>query len=709
MKNSFTGLVALACVASVTAAEVQQSVEQGSIETVLVLGTKQAYRGQFELLETPQVDLELSQELLQQAGALDLNQALDLSASVARQNNFGGLWNAFAVRGFVGDENLPSNYLVNGFNAGRGFGGSRDLSGVESVEVLKGPRAALYGRGEPGGTINLVTKRPTFDESGSVEVAVGRFNALRTDVDYTTPLSSDLAIRLVGFYEDADSFRDTIETRRIGASPSIAWRVNDRSELIYEMEFSDQEVPFDRGVLAVNDQLGAISRNTFLGEPGDGPMTAEVLGHQLEYSYSFSDEWSVRLGYNSRDTELEGFSTEPELSGSRQLLYTDSETLTRQRRYRHYDASYTVFRGELEGQFQLGDAQHRIIIGVDSDDFENDQVFRRVRSPSLASDPSLEQLQAINIFNPVYGQYALPEPGPQADRVETQESTGIFFQDQISLSEALQIRVGGRFDDYDQRLVNRRSNSTATSSASRFSPQFGFVYRSSETTSLYVSYGENFRPLSGTDSQGNGFDPNQSVSLEAGVKFAMLDGGLGATISVFRVQQENILVVDDPSAFTYAAAGEAQSRGIELDISGTLPGDIELWTSVAYVDAEITNDFFDPNFGRQIEAGASLLNIPELTATVQFAKDFQLNGSPMQIGAGLLHVGDRLGYFGTDFELPSYTTARVFAAYEVTPNLEIRADIDNLFDEELYVNSFSELWVQPGAPSTWRISARVSF
>ena len=332
-----------------------------------------------------------------------------------------------------------------------------------------------------------------------------------------------------------------------------------------------------------------------------------------------------------------------------------------------------------------------------------------MRSPSLASDPSLEQLQAINIFNPVYGQYVLPEPGPQADRVETQESTGIFLQDQISLSEALQIRVGGRFDDYDQRLVNRRSNSTATSSESRFSPQFGLVYRSSETTSLYLSYGENFRPLSGTDSQGNGFDPNQSVSLEAGVKFAMLDGGLDATISVFRVEQENILVVDDPSAFTYAAAGEAESSGIELDISGTLPGDIELWTSVAYVDAEITNDFFDPNFGRQIESGASLLNIPELTATVQLAKDLQFNGSPMQIGAGLLHVGDRLGYFGTDFELPSYTTARMFVAYDITPNLEIRADIDNLFDEEFYVNSFSELWVQPGAPRTWRISARVSF
>ena len=358
---------------------------------------------------------------------------------------------------------------------------------------------------------------------------------------------------------------------------------------------------------------------------------------------------------------------------------------------------------------KTGGALHRVIIGADRDDFENDQVFRRVRSPSLASNPSLEQLQAINIFNPVYGQYALPEPGPQADRVETQESTGIFFQDQISFSDTFHIRVGGRFDDYDQQLVNRRSNSTVTSSESRFSPQFGMVYQTSDTTSWYLSYGENFRPLSGTDSQGNGFDPNQSVSLEAGVKFASLDGALNGTFTVFRVQQENILVVDDPSAFTYAAAGEAESQGIELDVNGTLAGDVTLWASLAYVDAEITNDFFDPNFGRQIEAGARLLNIPELTATVQLAKNLQLNGSPMELGAGILYVDDRLGYFGTDFELPSYTTVRIFASYAATPNLEIRADIANLLDEEFYVNSFSELWVQPGAPRTWRISARVSF
>ncbi|WP_033024432.1 Plug domain-containing protein, partial [Pseudoalteromonas sp. TB64] len=100
------------------------SANASAIERLAVTGTRQAYQGNFSPLETPQSELKIDLEALEDAGALNLNQALDLSASVARQNNFGGLWNSFALRGFVGDENLPSNYLVNGFNAGRGFGGS---------------------------------------------------------------------------------------------------------------------------------------------------------------------------------------------------------------------------------------------------------------------------------------------------------------------------------------------------------------------------------------------------------------------------------------------------------------------------------------------------------------------------------------------------------------------------------------------------------
>lgn len=133
---------------------------------------------------------------------------------------------------------------------------ARDLSGIESVEVLKGPRAALFGPGEPGGTVNLVTKRPTFETAGELSVSAGSFSTHRVDFDYTTPLSEAVAVRIVGAYEDAESFRDTIETKKIVLSPSLSWRISDRSQLVYEMEYSDQETPFDRGVIAINDELG---------------------------------------------------------------------------------------------------------------------------------------------------------------------------------------------------------------------------------------------------------------------------------------------------------------------------------------------------------------------------------------------------------------------------------------------------------------------
>ena len=187
------------------------------LEEILVEG-KRAYLGDFGTLEIPQAESILDADLLEDAGVFDLNAALDLSASVARQNNFGGLWNSFSVRGFSGDINLPSGFLVNGFNAGRGFGGPRDIIGIESVEVLRGPRSALFGRGEPGGTVNLVTKRPEFETEGEIQATLGSWNQQRVSGDYQTVVgeNDNVGIRFVGFYENAETFRETVETQKIG-------------------------------------------------------------------------------------------------------------------------------------------------------------------------------------------------------------------------------------------------------------------------------------------------------------------------------------------------------------------------------------------------------------------------------------------------------------------------------------------------------------
>lgn len=683
--------------------------ESESPGDIIITATRPAYRGDFAALEIPQAEQVIGQQLLRDVNALDLNAALDLSASVTRQNNFGGLWNSFAVRGFVGDENLPSTYLVNGFNAGRGFAGPRDLSGVEAVEILKGPRAALFGRGEPGGTINLVTKRPRFESAGEIRLLAGSFDNYRADADLQTTLGSDVGVRFVGFYEDAGSFRDTVETERFGFMPSVAINISPATRLVYELEYARQEIPFDRGVVALDGQLGRIPQSRFLGEPGDGPLTAEVLGHQIELQHDFSDNWSALVGLNYRDTSLSGFSTEAELTGSRQRLLRDGRTLTRQRRFRDYDAQYFVARAELAGNFTTGSITHRLLVGADSDRFENDQVFLRARSPSLASNPGLQQLQAIDIFAPVYGQFPLPTPGPLTDRVEVQKSTGIYTQYQIGVSDRFELRVGGRYDDYDQRLTDRANGSVARTAQQRFSPQVGAVWKASPEVSVYATYGENFRPLSGADFAGNPFDPNQSKSLEGGIKYAAANGRLTATASLFSIQQSNILVGDPVNAGFTLAAGAARSRGFEFDLEGEIAPGLDLWVSYAYVDAAVENTVRDPDFGLPIEAGDRLLNIPEHTLNIQLAYATSLGGRDVRFGGGMLHVGERLGEVGTDFELPAYTLARLFAEAELTEGVRLRLDIDNLFDADWFSNSFSQLWVQPGTPRNARVTASFAF
>ncbi|ABD82866.1 TonB-dependent siderophore receptor [Saccharophagus degradans] len=671
-----------------------EDAELKPVENITVIGNRQAYQGDFTVLETPQAELVISEEVLKSAGVVDLVQALDLSASVARQNNFGGLWNSFAIRGFVGDENLPSNYLVNGFNAGRGFGGPRDLSGIESVEVLKGPRAALFGRGEPGGTINLVTKRPTFERDGEIVLSAGSFNTYRTDVDWTSPVSDMVAVRLVGFYEDAESYRDTVETSKYGLNPSVAILFSDQTKLNYELEYTQQEIPFDRGVVAMNNELGVIPESRFLGEPSYGPIETGVLGHQLEFQRNLNDDWTALVGFNYRATSLEGLASENGFA-----VPAEDGTFARFSRSRDYDAVYQVFRAELNGSFNTGNIVHRVIVGVDADTFENDQYSLRDRSTD----------QSINIFNPVYGQSPADELelADNIDRVETQESSGLFIQDQISLTDNLDVRVGVRIDDYQQKLVNRLNDGVSEYSKTQASPQFGVVYKSSEVLSFYVVYGENFRPLSGATDE-NGLEPNLSESTELGLKFALNDGDLQGNIAIFDVKQSNIATLD--ADYNPTAVGEAGSQGIEFDLTGSLTDSLSVWVSYAYTETETKNDFTDAVGWASIPAGSDLLNVPDHQLSTQLVQKTELAGKPVKLIAGVLYVGDRSGEFGNPaFNLPSYTTARVAAQYEISEQIEFSFEINNLFDKSYYANSYGPTWVMPGAPRNFRLSTRFRF
>lgn len=708
--NTVNGVSRLSLLAlALTAAISAQANNDTHIEKIEVVAERQAYRGDFTHLEAPEAMFELDAELIENMGINSLTQVLDMSASVSRQNSLGGLWDSFAIRGFFGDENVPSGYLVNGFNAGRGFSGPRDVSGIERVEVLKGPKAALFGRGEPGGAINLITKKPMFQTFGDVKLTLGNRQHQRVEADFNTTLSENTAARIIGFYQQEDSFRDTIETEKQGITTAVVFEPNDRSKWQYELEYAEQEIPFDRGIIAPQGNFDFMPIERFLGEPGDGPTTTMVHGHQLQWQYDINAQWQLSSALAFRQTELDSLSSDADISPSRQKLYIDFQTLTRQHRQRAYDTEQYVARFELAGDITVGSFKHNLIMGMDYDRFDFDRDYRVARAPALSTNPSNAQLYAINIHNPVYGQYSPPSPTPVIIRQQNQWATGIYIQDQITVTDALQVRIGGRFDWLKQTIDDKVSQQYTEQSEQHFSPQLGMVYRMADEWSLYTTYGEGYRLNFGTDYQGGAFDPNQSESIEIGSKWTLLNNQLDITLAYFDSQQTNIIVADIQNPGFSAAIGEASSQGVELDIIGQLPADITVNFSYMYLDAQVDKDSIDTGLGVSLKKGDDLLNIPENSASLQLSQQYTLFNNPLSLGFGVQYIDERLGQRGSEFYLPSYVTFNAFAQYNVNDNWIVSGKIQNAFDREHFTNSYSQMWVQPGEPRKVLLSLSYQF
>ena len=701
------------CLFGASAAMAQNS-PPPELEEVTVFGQKQPYRGDTPLEALPQQVQVISRDMLDQLGKVEFQGALDMTGGLARQNSFGGLWDSFAIRGFAGDENLPSGYLINGFSGGRGYSGNRDTSNIETIEVLKGPGSALYGRGEPGGTINLVTKKPQFDQQGYVKTSIGSYDAYRVEGDYTNSLTDSIAFRINGAYKDAESFRDTIETEKLDLTTSLLFLLSDKTSLNYELEYLDQETPFDRGIVAIDLDPEVVDVETFYGEPQDGPIKIEARGHQFLFQHDLNSDWSILAGLGYRESSFEGLSSETELSGSRQILTRESiqetngvgpnEFVNRQRRGRDYDATDLSGRIELTGTFETGSMTHHFLTGMDAYDYELDVVQLRWRDAWPTST------YFVDVNNPVYGQAQDQVLGPNTDRLETQDAFGIYFQDQIDLSDQWKMLLGLRFDDFSQEVTNRRSDSVSKSEETAVSPRFGLTYEPSDDVSVYASYAAGFRPNSGADVNGNNFDPEETKSYEVGVKFSSLDGRLSTTIALFRMEKSNILTADPVNAGESAQIGSAESEGLEIDIAGELSDTVDMMFSYAYVDAGTTSELWNFDWWVFLPAGSELVNVPKNSANLMLSKDFDLNGADATLGFTINYVDDRLGEtIDPTYRLPGYTLLNVFASYQLNDQVKFTMNIDNITDEKYYVSSYHKWWTTPGSPASYRLGVSYAF
>lgn len=650
------------------------------------------------LRELSQLVRVMSRQTLDDLGATRLDDVLDYVGGVSRQNNFGGLWDNVAIRGLPGNENTGMATLLNGFSSNRGFNAPRDLAGVERIEFLKGPAAALYGSSEPGGTLNIVSKKPLWKAANSVEAYAGSHGLGRAALDTTGPISDNLAYRLNVAVEDKGSFRDQVSAQRQVVAPAFTWKLSPDTVLEYTSEYLRHATPLDRGVVAVNNQLGALPVSRFLGEPADGDVTVTNQTHQLVLSHEWNADWRSRTGLSYRETGLKGYSTEAS------ALQADGRTLRRQRRYRDFQSDDVALQAELQGTVRAGGLEQEVLVGVESYRFHMDSLM-------LRANPSASAPYAIDIFNPVYGQ-AQPTPGRNTDTYEKQRNTALYVQDTVKLGEQWRMMAGLRADHYDQSLQNRITATTTQQSPSAVSPRLGVSWLPSAGWTVYANAGKSFRPNTGSDAAGNAFDPEKARAFELGAKWESADQRLGATAALFDITKRNVLTSDPVNSGYSVAAGEVRSRGLELDVAGRLTANWRLNASLVFNDVEITRD-------NTLEVGGRLLNVPKVNGSVLAVyEDALANGQRYGVGGGVTYMGKRLGQARTQaeanagtaaFDLPSYTTAKLLAYWRLSPTINLTLDVDNLFDKVHYTSSYSRVWVTPGALRTVTVGLQAKF
>lgn len=683
-------------------------VETSQLSTVHVVGRTEsgAYHADeaagaktdLPLRELPQSVRIVTRQAIDDLGATKLDDVLDYVGGVSRQNNFGGLWDNIAIRGLPGNENTGMATLLNGFSSNRGFNAPRDLAGVERIEFLKGTAAALYGSSEPGGTLNIVSKRPLWKAAHSVEGYVGSYGLRRGAFDSTGPIGENFAYRLNVAVEDRDSFRDHVSAERGVIAPAFTWKLGRDTVLEYSGEILRHATPLDRGVVAVNNRLGAIPRSRFLGEPADGNVTVENQTHQFILSHEWNPTWRSRLGLSWRETSVNGFSTEAS------ALRADNATLTRQRRLRDFASDDIALQAELQGNLRTGAIEHELLFGLETFRFNMDSLM-------LRANPTTARPYAINIYAPVYGQ-AQPVPGRNTDTLERQRNTALYMQDAIKLAPEWRLVAGARVDNYRQSLENRITGTTARQDPSSTSPRIGLAWLPTPQWTFYANAGHSFRPNVGSDFAAQGFEPETGRALELGTKWESADKRMGATAALFDIRKRNVLTADPVNTGYSVAAGEIRSRGLEFDFAGQLTTNWRLNASLVLNDVEITKD-------NTLEIGGRLLNVPKVNGSVLAVYENAFaNGQRYGIGGGVTHVGKRLGQARTQaeanaaipaFDLPSYTTAKLVAYWRINPSLRATLDVDNLFDRTYYTSSYSRLWVTPGTARTITVGLQAKF
>lgn len=680
------------------------SVTQAPIEldTTEILGTReQGYRAttaptanksNTPVKETPFSIQTVTRELIEDRGVTTFGEAIRTVPGVTNQVGFGGVNDRFRMRGFGTETNLKNGIRRASFVA------IDDLANIEQIEVLKGPSSALYGRFEPGGVVNLVTKKPLAEQRTQVDFSAGRYDFYRSTLDTTGPLTDNLGYRLTAAWQDNGSFRDFVDNESKFFSPVLTWQLAPQTSLTFEFEYARKVADMDRGF--GNNPLylqAPIERN--FAEPHTRASAISKLA-SVTLDHALDDDWDLHAALQASDGRLEAYWYAYGFINGGIGGTPDNPTVSRRPQLNHDRQIDVTALAEVSRYFRTGTINHRILFGSEySRDWWD-------------YDSAVGQTTTIDFHDPVYG---MPPSAltPAGEGRFINDSWALYVQDEMSFGsdERWRLLLGGRYDHMEASAIDDfyALNEPSEKSFSAFSPRVGVTWTPLPPLSLYASWSRSMRTElnNGILHGGEVPSPVKGEQYETGVKFSLLDGRLTPTLAYFDIRRKDGLVSDpnDPT-FTYSIqVGEQRSKGWELDLPFMITPHWRLLASYTRLNATISED---SDAGMQ---GNRLANAPQTNASLWTTYDLGGFAQGFSVGLGANYVGEREANNANTFTLPSYTRWDANLTYKFGQAHRYRAqlNVQNLFDKRYYDSGGSFVPTYPGAPRTAMLTVGATF
>ncbi|WNL39867.1 TonB-dependent siderophore receptor [Halomonas sp. PAMB 3232] len=628
-------------------------------------------------IETPRSISTVSSDALDTQGVRTFDEAFQYRSGVTSQP-YGDDNNAdwFLLRGFSAESATYQDGLRL-FRTGGYFWWLTETFGLERVDLLKGPASILYGEAPPGGVINAISKRPTREPQGTIELQAGNHDHRQVAIDTAGPVgeNEDVRYRMVGLYRDRDGELDGTGSERYYFAPSLAVDFNDDTTVTFLASVQkDRGTPtsgfFPAMGTANATPLGRIDPQTNYGQPDFDTLDQRQtsLGYELEHQINDTWEFQQNARYAHLDLELKNvypnsFVTPPR-SISRGVIDRDGD----------YDA-YTL-DNRLIARTYTDNTENTLLLGAGYQKLDLNYVNRDSFRTLGDGSSFFANIDTVDLYQPDYAAFSEPDTGDPTRHDLSQRQFGFYVQDQLRVADNWIFLAGARYDNVksSEDLSDTTGRSDQGYDDEQVSLTAGAMYLGDNGISPYVSYSESFTPVAGSGPSGESYRPLEGRQLEAGVKIAPFDIDGYVTVAAFDVEEDNTLI--STGAPVQEQAGERRSQGLEVEGVGYLTDALQLTAAYTYTDAR-----YDVSDAQQDER---VPLVPRHSASARLDYDASQFVPGVSVGAGVRYVGESEPSPGSSVE-GSVSSATVFdavASYDFNPNWTAQVNVNNLTDKE---------------------------